>query len=75
MIADNLKNIRVFKGKTRSQLSKDSGVNETTIWKVETGKCDPSVATLEKLANALGVNVSIFFASKLNFSQEIKEAG
>ena len=39
------------------QLAKASGVNLSTIFRLESGALDPRLSTLEKLAKALGVTV------------------
>jgi transcriptional regulator with XRE-family HTH domain len=38
-------------------LSEESGVSDKTIWNIELGSHSPTIATLEKLAKALGCRV------------------
>lgn len=44
------------------QLSKQAGVSQSTIAQIESGKKDPSVQTLRKLAAALDVHIAVLFA-------------
>lgn len=48
---------------TQSELAKRSGVSQSTIAQIESDKKDPSVKTLEKLAEALEVHIAILFAT------------
>lgn len=74
MISENLKKIRGFRGVSKSTLAEATGLNPVTIWKIEAGKSDPSVKTLEKLAHALNVDVALFFAASLIFTKDISKA-
>ena len=44
-------------GLSRFELAKRSGVNYKLLWEYEKEKRDPSLATLRKIAKALGVTV------------------
>lgn len=44
-------------GLSRYKLAKRSGVSYKLLWEYEKGKRDPSLATLRKIAKALGVTV------------------
>jgi len=52
-----LRAIRERRGISYRRLAKASGVNLSTIVRLESGDCDPRLSTLEKLAKALGVTV------------------
>jgi len=52
-----LRAIREKRGISYRQLAKASGVNLSTIVRLESGAFDPRLSTLEKLAKALGVTV------------------
>ncbi len=69
MLSDNLKKIRGFKNVSVVELARLSGISATTIWKIESDKVDPTVATVGKIAKALNEDIAIFFAPNLNFSQ------
>ena len=49
--------IRKERGLTQARLSDLSGVSRVTIARFETGKCSPSLETLDKLARALNITI------------------
>lgn len=53
-----LKQLRKEKAFTQIELSERSGLSQSFIHDLETGKKDPTLKTLHKLAIALGVPVS-----------------
>jgi len=57
LMAAKLKALRERRGLTQEQLSEKSGVSRTYLARLETGRQDPTLSTLEKLAKALGVKV------------------
>lgn len=59
-IARNLNQARASRGLTFDQLAKKSGVSKGMLVQIEQGRTNPSVATLCRIANALGVTVSRF---------------
>ena len=52
---------RINSGLTQEELSKKSGINQANISKLEHGKANPSISTLQKLANGLGKRLVISF--------------
>ncbi len=52
---------RTSSGLTQEELSRKSGINQANISKLEHGKANPSVSTLQKLANGLGKRLVISF--------------
>lgn len=54
-IASKLKQIRLQKGMTQSQVAEKAGVNVNLYARIERGEVTPSIPTLKKLAKALGV--------------------
>lgn len=52
---------RVSSGITQEELSRKSGINQANISKLEHGKANPSVSTLQKLAKGLGKRLVISF--------------
>lgn len=56
-----LREVRKASGMTQHQLAERSGVPQSTISEAERGAANLTLATLEKLADALGVNVSTLF--------------
>ena len=47
---------RIKKNLSQEELAFNAGLNKNTIWKIETGKVSPTVETLSKIANALGID-------------------
>ena len=56
-IGKNLKRIRMAKKMSQGDISRKLGMDRAYISGVENGKRNPTVATIEKLANALGVSI------------------
>jgi transcriptional regulator with XRE-family HTH domain len=59
-IARSLRNIRGSRDLTLDQLARNSGVSKGMLVQIEQGRTNPSVATLCRIANALGVTLSRF---------------
>ena len=61
-VAENIRKIRKEKSLTQKQLGElcIPKIGESTIRKYELGLLNPKIETLEKIANALGVSVSVF---------------
>ena len=57
-MAKRLKTLRERRGMTQEQLAEKSGVSRTYLARLETGRQDPTLSTLEKLATALKVDVA-----------------
>ncbi|MBO8129837.1 MAG: helix-turn-helix transcriptional regulator [Peptococcaceae bacterium] len=53
-----LKKIRIEKGLSQVKLARISGVAQSSISEIESGKTKPIITTLEKLAAALDVPVA-----------------
>ena len=51
-------------GITQSQLANKSGVSQSNISKIENGSYRPSIATLKKIADALGKRLVIDFIDR-----------
>ena len=55
---------RIEKGLTQQQLAKKIGTKQSVISRLESGRANPSVAFLKKLAAALNSNLEIKFISR-----------
>ena len=55
---EKLRRFREQKGYSIRRPAKKAGVRWTTVWKAETGREAPSVATLKELAKALGLKTA-----------------
>ncbi len=60
MVGKKIRAYREFKGMNQVQLAEASGINVGTIRKYELGLRNPKPDQLEKIASALGLNVSVF---------------
>lgn len=56
-VAENIKRIRKKRGFTQKELGDLCGINEANIRKYENNRQKPKIETLQKIANALEVNV------------------
>lgn len=60
MIGKKIRAYREFRGYSQKQLAELSGINVGTIRKYELGIRNPKPDQLERIATALGLNVSVF---------------
>jgi transcriptional regulator with XRE-family HTH domain len=56
-IGEKIKQIRESKGFSQEALYYSSGVRIASISNIETGKCEPELATLKALATSFGMTV------------------
>lgn len=68
-IGDNIKRIRAAKNLSQKEVVTVAKLDAAQYSRIENGKTDPSVSTLERIAKALGVSLSDLFAS----TDELKE--
>lgn len=64
LVGRNLRDLRNRRGLSLRALAERSGLNVNTLSLVENGKSSPSVGTLQQLAQALGVPITIFFETE-----------
>jgi transcriptional regulator with XRE-family HTH domain len=62
-LGERLKAIRLLRRRTLKEVAAAAGVSESFVSQVERGRTGASVATLQRLAAALGIEVSDLFAS------------
>jgi transcriptional regulator with XRE-family HTH domain/ribosomal protein S14 len=60
-IGDRVRQLREWRGMTQSQLQSRSKVSRSYLSRIESGQMTPSLGTLEKISEALGVGLSRFF--------------
>jgi transcriptional regulator with XRE-family HTH domain len=63
VIANNIKRLREVKGLSQKEIYTGSGIPQGQYSRIENGKVEPSVSTLEKLAKVLEVSISEFFTT------------
>ena len=59
-LGKRIRKIRKRQGRTLEAIAKRCGCTRSLLSKIETGAANPPVATLTKIAGALGVPVSVF---------------
>ena len=69
MVDKKIRAYREFRGYSQIQLAELSGINVGTIRKYELGIRNPKPDQLEKIATALGLNVSVFWILILKQSE------
>lgn len=62
-IGDRICELRKSRGWTQDELADATGMNRVTIAKYEAGKIEPKAKSLDKLANALDVDVNILLGN------------
>jgi len=63
-VATNLRELREARGISMRALATRSGLSANALSMIERGKTSPSVSTLYKLADALGVSITAFFGTE-----------
>jgi transcriptional regulator with XRE-family HTH domain len=62
-LGEAIKNIRLAKGLSQGEMQKRTGILRSYLSRVENGHTVPSLATLQRLASAMGVALSDFFST------------
>lgn len=70
-VGTRLKELREVRGISMRTLATQSGLSANALSMIERGKTSPSVSTLYKLADALGVSITAFFGSETEKQQAI----
>ena len=63
-LGERLKAIRLLRRRTLKDVADAAGVSESFVSQVERGRSSASVATLQRLAAALGIEISDLFATE-----------
>lgn len=66
-IAEKIKNLRLEKNITLDDLGKSTGFTKGYLSKLENSKKVPPIATLSRIAKALGVEIADFFDREINY--------
>ena len=64
MLAESLAAARDIVGMTQKQLSEATGIYQADISKIERAAANPSLNTLKRLADGMGMDLKIEFAPK-----------
>lgn len=65
ILAESIVNARDYRGMTQKQLSEATGIYQSDISKIERGIANPSLSTLKRLADGMGMNLKIDFVQKM----------
>src|SRR6202163_4294470 len=65
-IGKRIRQLRESRGMTQSQLQARSRVSRSYLSRIESGQMTPSLGTLEKIAEALGVGLNRYFVPETN---------
>ena len=65
-IGQRIRQLRESRGMTQSQLQARSQVSRSYLSRIESGQMTPSLGTLEKISEALGVGLNRFFIPESN---------
>jgi len=71
-IQDKIKKLRKNKGLAQKQLAEMVGINTTHLSRLETGRYQPSVEVLKKLADALQVSTDYLLSDTDDEAEEIR---
>jgi transcriptional regulator with XRE-family HTH domain len=65
-IGQRIRQLRESRGMTQSQLQTRSNVSRSYLSRIESGQMTPSLGTLEKISEPLGIGLKRFFVPELN---------
>ena len=63
-LGESIRKIRQAKGLSQGEMQKRTGILRSYLSRVENGHTVPSLATLQRLASAMGVALADFFAAE-----------
>ena len=65
MLAENIKKLRIRKGLAQEKLARLADISTATLVKIESGIAkEPTITTVSKIANALGVSIDELVGQK-----------
>jgi transcriptional regulator with XRE-family HTH domain len=70
-VGERLRELREVRNISMRTLAARSGLSANALSMIERGKASPSVSTLYKLADALGISITTFFATDLERKQVV----
>ena len=70
-VGERLRELREARNISMRTLASRSGLSANALSMIERGKASPSVSTLYKLAEALGISITTFFATNLERKQVV----
>src|SRR5580765_5982484 len=70
-LGERLRAIRLLRRRTLKDVAAAAGVSESFVSQLERGRSSASVATLQRLAAALGIEVSDLFAGEPQYGPQV----
>lgn len=65
-VGERIRALRMRSGLSQAALARRAGIGQTSVSAIETGKQSPTVDTLERICQALGVALEQFFCKQGN---------
>lgn len=65
-IGERLKNYRDQRGLSQKKLSVHTGISQSFISSIESNKQSPTITTLERICDSLGITIAEFFSKPNN---------
>jgi transcriptional regulator with XRE-family HTH domain len=66
LITDNIQRLRELKGLSQKEVAMAMGIPQSQYSRIENGKGEPTISSLEKLGIALDVSITEFFKSGMD---------
>jgi transcriptional regulator with XRE-family HTH domain len=66
-VGDKIRKVREAKGLSQKEISAMVNMDQSQYSKIENGKTDPTTGTIEKIAKALGIEISELFVNDTIF--------
>jgi transcriptional regulator with XRE-family HTH domain len=63
-LGQNIARIRISEGLSQENLGEESGISRAYIGRIELGKVSPSLRSLIKISNALGMEITNLFVTE-----------
>ncbi len=63
-IADRIKHFRTTKGLSQKEVATSIGIDQAQYSRIESGKVEPTLSSLEKIAEALSIEVAELFSKE-----------
>ena len=67
IVAERIKDIRMSKNLSQKEVALSIGINQAQYSRIESGKVEPTLSSLEKIADALSVSVSDFLTKDKSY--------
>ena len=66
IIGKNLKELRIRKNLSQEELAKEIGISASNLRKIEYGSGNPTILTIERIAEGLNITTSVLVSSDMD---------